>query len=49
MKRLDAETSLRLASATAVMNLSVSDSISGAASFEETMKLDSRFSRRAVG
>jgi sugar/nucleoside kinase (ribokinase family) len=49
MKGLDAETSLRLASATAAMNLSVSDSISGAASFEETMKLDGRFSRRAVG
>lgn len=48
MKDLDPELSLRLASAAAALNLSVSDSISAAASFEATMELDGRFGRRSA-
>jgi len=46
MKGFDAERALRLGSCAAAMNLAVSDSISGAKSYDETIALDSEFARR---
>ena len=46
LKGLDPETLLRLGSCAAAMNLSVSDAVSGARSFDETMSLDKRFARK---
>ena len=46
MKGFGAEHALRLGSCAAAMNLSVSDSISGARPYDETFALDSEFSRR---
>ena len=46
MKGMDAEQALRLGSCTAAMNLSVTDSVSGAKPYAETIALDSKFARR---
>lgn len=46
MKGMDAEQALRLGSCAAATNLSVTDSISGAKSYAETIALDSEFARR---
>ena len=46
LKGFDPEKTLRLASCAAAMNLTVSDSVSGARSYEETMALDARFARK---
>ncbi|MBQ2628037.1 MAG: carbohydrate kinase family protein [Kiritimatiellae bacterium] len=46
MKGMDADQALRLGSCTAAMNLSVTDSVSGAKSYAETIALDSKFARR---
>ena len=45
LKGFDPEKTLRLASCTAAMNLTVSDSVSGAKSLEETLSLDARYER----
>ena len=45
LKGLDPEKTLRLASCTAAMNLTVSDSVSGAKSYDETMNLDNLYAR----
>lgn len=45
LKGFDPEKTLRLASCTAAMNLTVSDSVSGAKSLEETLSLDTRYER----
>ena len=47
LKGFDPEKTLRLASCTAAMNLTVSDSVSGAKSLDETLALDARFGRKA--
>jgi len=47
LKDFDPEQTLRLASCTAAMNLTVPDSVSGARSLEETLSLDTRFTRKA--
>lgn len=49
LKGMDAEEGMRLASCMAAMNLAALDSVSGAASFADTMALDSRFPRKAIG
>jgi len=46
LKGYDAERALRLGSCAAAMNLSVPDSISGAASLADTLALDARFPRK---
>ena len=46
MKGFDAERALRLGSCAAATNLAVSDSISGAKPYAETMALDEEFARR---
>ena len=46
MKGMDADQALRLGSCAAAMNLSVTDSVSGAKSYAETIALDSKFARR---
>lgn len=46
LKGMPAEEGMRLASCAAAMNLSVSDSVSGAKSLSETLALESRFARR---
>ena len=46
LKGFDPEKTLRLASCAAAMNLTVSDSVSGARPLDETFGLDARFSRR---
>ena len=46
MKGMDAEQALRLGSCAAAMNLSVTDSVSGARPYAETIALDSKFARR---
>ncbi len=46
LKGFDAETLLRLGSCSAAMNLTATDTVSGACSLAETMALDSRFGRR---
>ena len=46
LKGFDPEKMLRLASCTAAMNLTVSDSVSGAKSLDETLALDARFARK---
>ena len=46
LKGFDPEKTLRLASCSAAMNLTVSDSIGGARGYEETMALETRFARR---
>ena len=48
IKNLDNEYSLRLASCVAACNLSVKDSISGARSAEESIKLDNLYERREI-
>ena len=45
LKGFDPEKTLRLASCAAAMNLTVSDSVSGAKSYEETMNLDNLYAR----
>ena len=45
LKGFDPEKTLRLASCAAAMNLTVSDSVSGARSYEETMNLDNLYAR----
>ena len=46
MKGMDADKALRLGSCAAAMNLSVTDSVSGAKPYAETIALDSKFARR---
>ena len=46
LKGFDAETLLRLGSCSAAMNLAVSDAVSGARSYVETMALDGKFARK---
>ena len=46
LKGFDPEKLLRLGSCAAAMNLAVSDAVSGARSFEETMALDAQFNRK---
>ena len=46
MKGMDADQALRLGSCAAAMNLSVTDSVSGAKPYAETIALDSKFARR---
>ena len=46
LKGMPAEEGMRLASCAAAMNLSVSDSVSGAKSLSETLALESHFARR---
>ena len=46
MKGMDANQALRLGSCAAAMNLSVTDSVSGAKPHAETIALDSKFARR---
>lgn len=46
LKGMPAEEGMRLASCAAAMNLSVSDSVSGAKSLSETLALETRFARR---
>lgn len=46
LKGLDPEPAMRLASCAAAMNLAAPDATSGAKSYEETIAIDSRFSRR---
>ncbi len=46
LKGMDPEALLRLGSCSAAMNLAVSDAVSGAKSYAETMALDGRFARR---
>ena len=48
LKGMPAEEGMRLASCTAAMNLSATDSVSGARALAETLALDSRFSRVVV-
>ena len=47
MKGMSAEEGMRLASCAAACNLAVSDSVSGARSYAETLALDAKFPRRA--
>ena len=49
LKGMSAEEGMRLASCTAAMNLAATDSVSGAKPLAETLALDSRFPRRAIG
>ena len=46
LKGMDPEALLRLGSCSAAANLAVSDAVSGAKSYAETMALDSRFARK---
>lgn len=46
LKGMSAEEGMRLASCSAAMNLSVSDSVSGARTLAETLSLEARFPRR---
>ena len=46
LKGMDPESLLRLGSCTAAMNLAVTDAVSGAKSYAETMALDARFERK---
>ena len=45
LKGFDPEKTLRLASCAAATNLTVADSVSGARTYEETMKLDELYAR----
>lgn len=46
LKGFDPERTLRLASCSAAMNLTVADSVGGARGYEETMSIETRFARR---
>lgn len=45
LKGMPADEGMRLASCAAAMNLAATDSVSGARSLEETLSLESRFTR----